>query len=103
MSKKLVKRFRVSFLVVLSPIIFFTLMSNLSGEEKYFVIAMFIGVYAGGYICGYSQGRDALREVLDFMESGLRWKVLDAENLMNDSDDKAYKESQKRDDRSGEE
>ena len=95
-KKKLRKRFFVSFLVVLAPITFFIIVfSSLTTKELAFVLAIFIGVYLSGYISGYLQGRDALREVMDFMESGLRWKVIDAENKMNDLEDNAYKESQK--------
>ena len=98
-KKELRKRSWMSFLVVFVPftVIMLASDSNLNKDQLVFVLTMFVGVYFWAYISGYMQGREALRSVLDFMESGLRWKVKDAETMLNDMDDRAYEKSQKHD------
>lgn len=95
-KRKFRKRFWLSFLLILAPVIFFTVVyADLSLEQFIFVLLVFIGIYVGGYISGYTQGRDTMREVLDFVEPGLRWKVMDAEEKLYELEDRDYEKGRK--------
>lgn len=47
-------------------------------------------LYFYSYTTGFFHGKDKVYDVIDYMESGLRWKVRDAEVKMFEEADKEY-------------
>ena len=89
------KEFWIPFLVVILPIIVFIgVYGDLGSELFFFLIFIVIGLYFAGYINGYRQGKEAVRQVLDYIDPSLRWKVLNAETRMYDEADRQFRENE---------
>lgn len=90
------KEFWISFIVFVLPIIILIgIYGDISSELFLFLIFIVIGLYIAGYVNGYRQGKEAIRQVLDYIDPSLRWKVLNAETKMYDEADKEYGENEK--------
>ena len=74
------KEFWIPFIVFVIPIIIFiSIYGDISSELFFFLIFIVAGLYIAGYVNGYRQGKEAIRQVLDYLDPSLRWKVLNAE------------------------
>lgn len=90
------KEFWIPFIVFVIPIIIVIgIYGDISSELFFFLIFIVAGLYIAGYINGFRQGKEAIRQVLDYMNPSLRWKVLDAETKMYDEEDQKYRENEK--------
>ena len=88
------KEFWIPFIVFVIPIIIFiSIYGDISSELFFFLIFIVAGLYIAGYVNGYRQGKEAIRQVLDYLDPSLRWKVLNAETKMYDEADQKHREN----------